>query len=249
MAVSFKVIIPARYASSRFPGKALVDIAGKSMLQRVFERACQSGAEQVVVATDDERIRQAAKEFGATVCMTSVSHVSGSDRLAEVVSIYKWSDETIVVNVQGDEPLIPPENINQVAMNIAEHPQAAIATLVTRFDNVEELQSADNVKVVTDHEGYALYFSRAMIPYDRDAQAVVEYRRHVGLYAYRAGYLKEFTKLQPSPIELQEKLEQLRALWYGWKIHVAVAIKKPLPGVDTPEDLKYLLELLNRNSV
>lgn len=241
MTISFKVVIPARYASTRFPGKALADIAGKPMVQHVYERALASGAEQIILATDDERIAEAGRQFDAEICMTSAEHVSGSDRLAEVVSIYNWSDDTIVVNVQGDEPLIPPENIVQVATNIAERPQAAIATLVTGFDSDDELNSPDNVKVVTDNDGYALYFSRAVIPFDRDGCANIIFQRHIGIYAYRAIYLKEFTGLKPAPIELQEKLEQLRALWYGKRIHVATAVKKPMPGVDTPEDLKMLL--------
>jgi 3-deoxy-manno-octulosonate cytidylyltransferase (CMP-KDO synthetase) len=249
MTVSFKVVIPARYASTRFPGKALADIAGKPMVQHVYEQALASGAEQIILATDDQRIRQAGENFGAEVCMTATNHASGSDRLAEVVSVYRWPDETIVVNVQGDEPLIPPANIIQVAVDIAEHPQASIATLVTTFENDNELHSPDNVKVVTDRDGYAMYFSRAVIPYDRDGDAAIEYRRHVGIYAYRAQYLKEFTELDPAPPEAQEKLEQLRALWYGRKIHVAQAAVKPMPGVDTPADLAYLIDLIDRNAV
>ena len=246
MTVSFKVVIPARYASTRFPAKALAEISGKPMVQHVYEQATASGAEQIVIATDDERICQAAKTFGAEVCMTSVEHTSGSDRLAEVVAIKNWPDDVIVVNVQGDEPLIPPQNIAQVASNLNDRPAAAIATLVTAFESEEELQSTNNVKVVCDHKGYALYFSRAVIPFDRDASSTIEYQRHVGIYAYRAAYLEKFTRLKPAPIEMQEKLEQLRALWYGWKIHVDKAVEKPLPGVDTPEDLKYLLGLINR---
>jgi 3-deoxy-manno-octulosonate cytidylyltransferase (CMP-KDO synthetase) len=243
MTVPFKVIIPARYASTRFPGKALVDIGGKPMVQHVYERAIASGAGQVILATDDERIQRAGEEFGAEVCMTGREHTSGSDRLAEVVSRHKWSAATIIVNVQGDEPLIPPENIAQVAANIAEHPQAAMATLVTGFADRNELISTDNVKVVTDCNGYAIYFSRAVIPHDRDSNMDIKYQRHIGIYAYRAQSLLEFAALKPAPPELQEKLEQLRALWYGKKIHVAHAVKNPPPGVDTPEDLRRLLNL------
>ncbi len=246
MNIVFKVVIPARYASTRFPAKALANINGKPMVQHVYERAVESGAEQVVIATDDERIQQVATEFKAEVCMTSPKHVSGSDRLAEVASTYNWPADVIVVNVQGDEPLIPPENITQVAENLAQRREAALATLMTPFTSDEELSSVDNVKVVCDQEGYALYFSRAIIPFNRDADITIEYQRHVGIYAYRAGYLREFSELEPAPIERQEKLEQLRALWYGWKIHVATAVVKPLPGVDTPEDLEHLLSLLNR---
>ena len=245
MSSPFKVVIPARYASTRFPGKALVDIAGKPMIQHVFERALASGAEQVIVATDDQRIQSAAENFDAEVCMTSTAHESGSDRLAEVVSIYNWPDDTIVVNVQGDEPFIPPENIKQVANNIAERPLASIATLVTEFDNRSELESSDNVKVISDRESYALYFSRAVIPYNRDDKDNVNYYRHIGIYAYRVSYLKEFAQLKVAPIEQYEKLEQLRALWYGRKISVTVAARKPPPGVDTPEDLKNLLGLID----
>jgi 3-deoxy-manno-octulosonate cytidylyltransferase (CMP-KDO synthetase) len=242
---AFKVVVPARYASTRLPGKPLVDIAGKPMVQHVYERALASGAEQVILATDDERIQKTGEQFNAQMCMTSAEHQSGSDRLAEVVSLYSWPDDTIVVNVQGDEPLIPPKNIAQVANNIAARPEAAMATLVTPFETDDELNSPDNVKVVTDSQGYALYFSRAVIPFDRDGCAATPMQRHVGIYAYRAGYLKEFASLKPAPIEVQEKLEQLRALWYGRKIHVEEAIEKPMPGVDTPEDLEHICKLLS----
>ena len=245
MSLKFKVVIPARYASTRFPAKALADINGKPMVQHVYERAVASGAQQTIIATDDQRIQKVAEGFGAEVCMTSVDHASGSDRLAEVVSIYSWPNDTIVVNVQGDEPFIPSENIAQVARNLAHQPEAALATLTTDFESEEELNSSDNVKVVCDSKGYALYFSRAVIPFDRDAASDFQYQRHVGIYAYRAAYLTEFSKLKPAPIELQEKLEQLRALWNGWKIHVDTAVEKPLPGVDTPQDLDYLLTQIN----
>ncbi len=241
----FKIVIPSRYASTRFPAKALAEINGKAMVQHVYERALESNAEQVIIATDDARIQKVAEGFNAEVCLTSTQHVSGSDRLAEVASIYNWPDDTIVVNVQGDEPLIPPENIRQVAANLDQRQEAAMATLTTPFVSDEELSSVNNVKVVCDKEGYALYFSRAVIPFNRDTDISIEYQRHVGIYAYRAGYLRKFAKLEPAPVEIQEKLEQLRALWYGWKIHVATAVVKPPPGVDTPDDLERLLSLLN----
>lgn len=243
MTAEFKVVIPARYGSSRFPGKVLADINGKPMIQHVYERALASGAQQVLLATDEQRVAAAAQAFGADVCMTSAEHLSGSDRIAEVVETYQWADETIVVNVQGDEPYIPPQNIAQVAEDLAATDEAVMSTLVTPFSSDSELQDSNNVKVVGDRNGFALYFSRAVIPYQRDAEGSAHYQRHVGLYAYRAGFLKQFVKLAPAPLELTEKLEQLRVLWHGDKIHLAKAVCKPPAGVDTPEDLLELLKI------
>lgn len=248
MSQRFKVVIPARYGSTRFPGKVLADMGGRPMIAHVYARACQSGAEDVVIATDDERVERAAKGMGATVCMTASSHQSGSDRIAEVVRELEWPEQSVIVNVQGDEPCIPPENIRQVADNIGIH-DAPMATLVTRFRDREELEDANNARVVVDRNGYALYFSRAVIPFDRDgglrdcpgsAEHDV-YWRHIGLYAYRAGFLKHFTEQAPCAYELAEKLEQLRVLWMGEKIHTEVARVDPPRGVDTPADLEYLL--------
>lgn len=241
----FNVAIPARYASTRLPGKVLRSIAGRPMLQHVHDRAVASGAARVVIATDDERIRRAAESFGATVCMTSAQHPSGSDRLAEMIETLGWAEDGIVVNLQGDEPLMPPALIRQVAEDLALRPDAHIATLATPIHDAEELFNPHVTKVVMDAQGYALYFSRAPIPWDRDAFAVpgrrlstqVQHFRHLGLYAYRVGYLKDYTRLPPCPPERAEALEQLRALWNGVRIHVRETRETPDPGVDTEDDL------------
>lgn len=244
--MSFRVLIPARYASTRLPGKPLLDIGGKPMLQRVYEQAVASGAASVVIATDDARIESAARGFGAAVCMTSPEHASGSDRLAEAVRTLGYDDDEIVVNLQGDEPLMPPALLKQVADNLAAHPHAEVATLCTRIHTAAELFDPHVVKVVMDREGMALYFSRAVIPWDRDAFAVTTaelpaqavHYRHLGLYAYRTGFLKRYVTLEPCALERMEVLEQLRVLWHGVGIHVAEATVPPAPGVDTPDDLE-----------
>lgn len=252
--MSFTVIIPARFGSTRFPGKPLADIAGKSMIQHVYERACLSDATRVLVATDDARIADAARGFGAEVCMTSADHPSGTDRLQEVVAILGMADDDIVVNVQGDEPLIPPAIINQVAANLAANPQAGIATLSEPVDEIAGLMNPNVVKVVTDRFGMALYFSRATIPWPRDSFATAggreqmpagfEWQRHIGIYGYRVRLLNDFVQWPPAAVETTECLEQLRALWNGARIHVAVAAELPPAGVDTPEDLERLRILL-----
>lgn len=250
--MSFSVVIPARYASSRFPGKPLADLAGKPMLQHVYERACESEAVRVVIATDDERIAAVARGFGAEVCMTSSDHPSGTDRLQEVVHTLGFYADDIVVNVQGDEPLIPPRIINQVAHNLMALPAAGIATLSEPIETVESLLNPNVVKVVTDHQGMALYFSRAPIPWPRDAfmQGQGEmpegfsWQRHIGLYAYRVKMLNDFVAWPPASLEQTECLEQLRALWHGVGIHVDAADEAPPAGVDTPEDLARIAELL-----
>ncbi len=255
MSLSFKVVIPARYASTRFPGKPLADICGKPMLQHVYECAISSGAEQVVIATDDERIQIAAEKFGAKVCMTSTEHQSGTDRLAEVSLKYKWDIDDIVVNLQGDEPLTPQEIIKQVALNLADHPKAGIATLSTTIQSAEDVLDSNIVKVVADAEGYALYFSRAPIPWDRETAMKIadgqfndehaqNYQRHLGIYAYRVSFLHSYTNMQPCTLEQTEKLEQLRALHSGVSIHVDQAVKLPGPGIDTPEDLIAVSRLI-----
>ncbi|MGE0081873.1 MAG: 3-deoxy-manno-octulosonate cytidylyltransferase [Thiohalomonadaceae bacterium] len=244
--MSFRVIIPARYASTRLPGKPLLDIAGKPMLQHVFERALESGAAEVVIATDDNRIRAAAEAFGAPVCMTAAHHRSGSERLAEVVAQLGYGSDEVIVNLQGDEPLMPPALLRQVAAGLMEHPAAPMATLCTPIDTARELFDPNVVKVVTDAQGYALYFSRAPIPWDRDAQAArpgelpagVKHYRHLGIYAYRAGFLARYVGTPACELETRESLEQLRVLWMGEKIHVAEAAALPGPGVDTPADLE-----------
>ena len=219
------LVIPARYASTRLPGKPLRDIAGKPMIQHVYERAMEAanevGFKEIIVATDDERIQQICDSFGANVCMTSANHETGSDRLAEVVAIKQWPDNTIVVNLQGDEPLTPVAILKQVAENLALNTDASIATLSTPIQTLEEYADPNVVKVVTDKSGMALYFSRASIPFQRDLDLIKGpevsgfAQRHIGIYAYRASYLKSFASMQACQIEQLEKLEQLRAMWYG----------------------------------
>lgn len=244
------LVIPARYASTRLPGKPLRQIAGKPMIQHVFERAKEAAKvldfDEIIIATDDERIQATCKSFGATVCMTSSKHETGSDRLAEVVNIQGWSDDTIVVNLQGDEPLTPISILKQVAENLANNPDASIATLSTPLKSIEEYNDLNVVKVVTDKHGMALYFSRAPIPFQREDDVAVEgfARRHIGIYAYRASYLKEFAKMDACEIEKLEKLEQLRAMWHGAKIHVEIATELLGHGVDTEADLKAVERIL-----
>lgn len=248
----FTVVIPARYASSRLPGKPLQDIAGKPMIQHVWEQACKSSARQVVVATDDARIVEACRGFGAEVLLTRPDHNSGTDRLAEVAAALGLAPDAIVVNVQGDEPLIPPAIIDQVAANLAANPQAAIATLAEPIDEVDALFNPNVVKVVSDRNGLALTFSRAPLPWARNAFAVsreqypgnVPYRRHIGIYAYRAQFLHDFVAWGPCWLEDTECLEQLRALWHGVRIHVADALQAPPAGVDTQDDLERVRRLL-----
>ena len=239
------LVIPARYNSSRLPGKPVLDIAGKPMIQRVHECAVAAGFRDIIVATDDERINEACQLFGADVCMTSPLHETGSDRLAEVVTIRQLADEDIVVNLQGDEPLTPAVNLHQVAYNLESHPEAMIATLCTSIMDQAEYEDTNIVKVVTDNNGMAMYFSRASIPYQRDSDMLASEfaKRHIGIYAYRAGYLRNFVKMESCQLEQLEKLEQLRAMWYGTRIHVAEAQEIPGPGVDTPEDLETLNKL------
>jgi 3-deoxy-manno-octulosonate cytidylyltransferase (CMP-KDO synthetase) len=249
---AFTVVIPARYASSRLPGKPLQDIAGKPMIQHVWEQAGKSSARQVVVATDDARIVEACRGFGAEVLLTRIEHNSGTDRLAEVAAVLGLAPDAIVVNVQGDEPLIPPAIIDQVAANLAANPQAAIATLAEPINDVAALFNPNVVKVASDRNGLALTFSRAPLPWARDAFAVsraqlpanVPYRRHIGIYAYRAQFLHDFVAWGPCWLEDTECLEQLRALWHGVRIHVADALQAPPAGVDTQEDLERVRRLL-----
>ncbi|MGD2136813.1 MAG: 3-deoxy-manno-octulosonate cytidylyltransferase [Gammaproteobacteria bacterium] len=251
MDTPFKVVIPARYASARLPGKPLLEVAGRPMLQHVFERATESRADEVIIATDDTRIQAAAEGFGAVVCMTSAEHNSGTERLGEVVERLGWKDHIIVVNLQGDEPLMPASLIDQVAGDLAIHEAAAITTLAYPLVTSENETDPHIVKVVLDHEGYAMYFSRAPIPWHRDpaetgsgigvANPVLH---HLGLYAYRTGFLKHFGMLGQAPLEIFEKLEQLRALWHGYRIHVGITQQTPGPGVDTAADLLRVGRLL-----
>lgn len=251
----FRVAIPARYASTRLPGKPLRLLAGRTLLEHVYRRALASGALDVVIATDDQRIQAAAAGFGATVCMTSSEHLSGTDRLAEVATRYAWPDDAVVVNVQGDEPQIPPALIRQAAMVLEANPAAGIATVCTRIGQPAELFDPNAVKVVRDRAGFALYFSRAPIPWDREIFGKPEtvsadllahhgWFRHIGLYAYRAAVLRAFPHLEPAPSERTEALEQLRALWHGIRIYVAEAVEAPPPGVDTEADLLRVMAAL-----
>ncbi|RJX71901.1 3-deoxy-manno-octulosonate cytidylyltransferase [Vibrio sinensis] len=250
--MSYTVVIPARYQSTRLPGKPLADIGGKPMIQWVYEQALQSGAENVVIATDDARVEAAVKAFGGVVCMTSPDHESGTERLAEVVKLLGIADDHIIVNVQGDEPLIPPAIISQVADNLAAS-QAPMATLAVEIDEESDVFNPNAVKVVTDKDGYAMYFSRASIPWDRDnfaangkviAQPLL---RHIGIYAYRAGFINTYINWEPTALEHIECLEQLRVLWYGEKIHVEVAKEAPAAGVDTPEDLEIVRAIVAKS--
>ena len=246
MTQAFCVVIPASFASTRFPGKPLLDIAGMPMIQRVWLQAQKSAAQQVVIATDDQRIFAACQSFGAQVLMPRDDHESGTDRLAEVVEQLELPSDAIVVNVQGDEPLIPPSVIDQVAANLAHYKQAAMATLAEPITDIASVLNPNVVKVSCDKQGYALTFSRAPLPWPRDAfaksQAVlpegVEFRRHIGIYAYRAGFLADFVAWGCCALEQTESLEQLRALWNGARIHVADAVEAPPAGVDTLEDLQ-----------
>jgi 3-deoxy-manno-octulosonate cytidylyltransferase (CMP-KDO synthetase) len=247
--MSFVVIIPARYASTRLPAKPLAEIAGKPMIQHVYERAKQSTAARVAIATDDQRIVEAAGTFGAEAVMTDVNHESGSDRLNEAASKLQLAPDTIIVNVQGDEPLIPPAIIDQVASNLAANSQCGMATLSCPLDDPQQLFEASVVKVVADKNGRALYFSRASIPYSRKdfpntPSNLTPWQRHIGIYAYRVSFLQQFVRWAPAPIEQLESLEQLRALWNGASIHVEPAREVPPAGVDTPEDLARLRRLL-----
>jgi 3-deoxy-manno-octulosonate cytidylyltransferase (CMP-KDO synthetase) len=251
--MNFTVVIPARYASTRLPAKPLKEIAGKPMIQHVYERARESLATKVIIATDDARIETAAKKFGAEVCMTSVNHTSGTDRLQEVVKKLGLADDEIVVNVQGDEPLIPAKVINQVAQNLAAMADASMATLSEPIHSLSDFRNPNIVKVVADTNGRALYFSRAPIPWPRDHFANAEVadlpahfiaQRHIGIYAYRVGLLHKFVSWSPAPLEKIESLEQLRVIWNGRVIHVAEALVAVPGGVDTAEDLQRIKLLL-----
>lgn len=257
----FTVVIPARYRSTRLPGKPLATIAGKPMIQHVYQRALESDAERVIVATDDQRIADVVAGFGGLVCMTQADHASGTDRIQEVAAQYQLADESIVVNVQGDEPLIPPAVINQVANNLSLHTSAAAATLSEAIVAQEDYQNPNIVKVVRNHQGFALYFSRAGIPYYRDvsplaaesqqdtakgfvaqdtAKGFVLPQRHIGIYAYRVSLLNRFVQWPVAALEQVECLEQLRILENGEAIHIDEAVAAVPGGVDTPEDLQRL---------
>ncbi len=253
--MTFVVVIPARYSSTRLPAKPLLDIGGKPMVQRVWEQANLSAAARVIVATDDQRVADVVEGFGGEVCMTSPTHESGTDRLQEVAEQCDFDDAQIIVNVQGDEPLIPPAVIDQVALNLAGSARAEMATLAKPIHTMADLLNPNVVKVVVDSSLHALYFSRAPIPWDRDAwhsrdaldeQGAVggDWARHIGIYAYRVGFLHRFVTWPMGRLEQLEKLEQLRALEQGVAIHVDESCVEIPGGVDTQEDLDRVRRLL-----
>ena len=238
----FHIIIPARYASTRLPGKPLLEINGKPLIQHIYESACQCQAEKVYIATDDVRVQEVATSFGAEVIMTAAEHLSGTDRLAEVVSILGFHDDEIIVNLQGDEIGVPASLIHQLVKGLYDHPDHSIATLCERIDNDADINDPNIVKVVFDQNNAALYFSRAAIPHLRESQKAGQtqqkcYYKHLGLYAYRVGYLKKFTATPPCELERSESLEQLRALYTGEKIYIEEACAPAGIGIDTEEDL------------
>ena len=244
------IIIPARLQSTRLPNKMLADIAGKPMIQRVHEQASKSSVKSIIIATDSTEIKSVAEGFGAKVIITNPDHESGTDRLAEAVSILGLGYDDIVINVQGDEPLIPIENIEQVANILVEKPDAMVSTLCEKISEANDIYNPNNVKVVFDKHGYAMYFSRASIPFERGYSEnkqinVADFYRHIGIYAYRVGFLTEYAHLNRSPIEIYESLEQLRVLWNGYKIAVSQAKKSTPAGVDTLEDLEEVRRLFN----
>jgi 3-deoxy-manno-octulosonate cytidylyltransferase (CMP-KDO synthetase) len=251
-ATPYQVVIPARHGASRLPGKPLVDIGGKPLIAHVWERARQSQATAVLVATDDERILAACKDIGAEAMLTSAQHPSGTDRIGEVMRARGWAADTIVVNLQGDEPCVPPCLLDQVAAALARNPDIGMATLSAPIEEAETLKDPHVVKVVTDAEGVALYFSRAPIPWHRDAHlgaraslsTTVGFRRHIGIYAYRVRFLERFLSWAPAPLEQIEALEQLRALWHGERILVEDASAPLGPGVDTRDDIDAVLQWL-----
>lgn len=254
--MAYTIVIPARYGSTRLPGKPLLQIHGKPMVQRVWEQACRSGAERVVIATDDVRVFDVVRAFGADACMTSTAHPSGTDRLQQVVEELALDPDHIVVNVQGDEPLIPPQVIDQVAANLGNHAHAGIATLCEEICTVEDLTNPNVVKVVSNVQGMALYFSRAPIPWPRDAfmqgqgtmPSAGTWYRHIGIYAYRTAFLHQFVCWPPAPQEQIENLEQLRALHNGVRIHVDTAILRVPGGVDTEEDLNHVRRMFQEGT-
>jgi len=254
-AIDFKVIIPARYGASRLPGKPLLKIAGAPLIRHVYERARKCAANQIVIATDDMRIAEVCTAFGADVTLTRTDHHSGTDRIAEVAASRGWPRDSILVNLQGDEPCMPPALIDQVAHDLAGYGLTSMATLAYPIRDAQTLFDPYTVKVVTNADGYALYFSRAPIPWHRDESLGayeplpqgVQFLRHIGLYAYRLAFLMRFISWQPAPLELAESLEQLRVLWHGETIHVTQAREEPGPGVDTLEDVERVIRFLTQS--
>jgi 3-deoxy-manno-octulosonate cytidylyltransferase (CMP-KDO synthetase) len=239
----YRIVIPARYGSQRLPGKPLLPVAGQPLIWHVYQAARRSAAHEIVIATDDPRIADAARGFGAQVCLTRAEHPSGTDRIAEVAAQCGWADEDLVVNLQGDEPDMPAALLDQVAQELANHPDAAMATLAVPITQTAEHTDPAVVKVVTNQAGLALYFSRAPLPWQRDTtDATTPARlRHLGIYAYRVSFLHRYTTWPSSPLEQAESLEQLRALWQGEQIRVGIANQAPPPGIDTADDYAQLL--------
>lgn len=252
--MSFRIVIPARFASSRLPGKPLRDICGKPMIEWVIEQAKKSNAEEVIVATDSKEIADAISDIDVRVCMTHENHQSGTERLSEVIEQLGFADDQILINLQGDEPMMPPVCLNQVGQALEGDSNVKMATLCTPLTNIEELFDPHAVKVVRDINDFALYFTRAAVPWSRDCfneqprelPKNQDYQRHIGLYGYRAGFIKQYLEWQSSDIEKTESLEQLRVLYYGEKIKVITAEIPPGPGVDTIEDLNQVCELLTQ---
>ena len=250
--MSFRIVIPARFASTRLPGKPLRDICGKPMIARVIEQAKLSKADEVIVATDSKKVADAVADLDVQVCMTREDHQSGTERLSEVIDQLGFDDEQILINLQGDEPMMPPVCLNQVGQALEEDASLKMATLCTPLTDIEELFDPHAVKVVRDINDFALYFTRAAVPWSRDCfneaprelPKQQEYQRHIGLYGYRAGFIKQYLAWQSSDIEKTESLEQLRVLYYGEKIKVITAEIAPGPGVDTVEDLNRVCEML-----
>lgn len=245
--MSFVVVIPARFASTRLPGKPLLDIVGKPMIQHVYERACESAASAVYIATDDERIAEVVRGFGGEVVMTRADHQSGTDRIQEVASLLGLDASAIVVNVQGDEPLIPAATINQVAENLQNNTDAGISSLYHEIEDAQEWRNPNAVKVVTDGEGYALYFSRSPIPW-QDGENI-QAKRHIGVYAYRVATLNQFVGWPRAWLEISERLEQLRAMHHGVRIIMDKAVQHVPAGVDTPEDLEAVRRFLSDTEI
>ena len=247
--MAFKVVIPARYASTRLQGKPLLNIAGKPMVVRVAEQAAKSGASEVVIATDFEKIVTVAKQHGFNAVMTRIDHQSGTDRIAEVAQQLGWADDEIVVNVQGDEPLIDPKLIQEVAAHLAKSKDAVMATACHVIHDEASFLNPNIVKVVMDTNGNALYFSRAPIPYPRDDiyKNNIQAHRHIGIYAYRVGFLKQYAQLAVTELEKIESLEQLRVLHHGYKICVTITQNAPASGVDTQEDLDFVRSVWKDN--
>ena len=253
---TYHIVIPARYASERLPGKMLLDLGGKPLLQHVWERAVESSADSVVIATDDDRIVKAARGFGAKVVLTSAAHQSGSDRIVECADIMGWPDNYLVVNLQGDEPLMPPACLNQVAVLLDKQPECEVASLYWPVTEAEEVSNPNAVKVVVDYAGHALYFSRSPIPYPRnyaDIQVAIDagvgWKRHLGIYAYRLSALRRYTTAAPTPLEKAERLEQLRVMEQGGAIAMAMACEFIPPGVETEEDLYRVRKLIESNAL